>query len=99
MATRTGKKEKQKTRWELSGSQQEIVRQIGLRQDSELQMLQTHHTREMAVYISTVRKELKVPSGIGIGLDAEKTPMFIRKLTQEEMKKNQMMNGDKEPNG
>lgn len=99
MASRSKKKEQQKTKWELSGSQQEIVRQIGLRQDGEIQMIKTHHTREMAVYISTVRKELKVPSGIGIGLDAEKSPMFIRKLTQEEMKKNQMMNGDKEPNG
>lgn len=97
MATRTGKKDKQKTKWELSGSQQEIVRQIGLRQDSEIKMIRTHHTREMAVYISTVRKELKVPSGIAIGLDAEKSPMFIRKLTADETKK--MMNGDKEPNG
>lgn len=99
MATRNGKKEKQKSKWELTGSQMEIVRQIGLRQDGEIQMIKTHHTREMAVYISTVRKELKVPSGIGIGLDANKTPMFIRKLSQEEMKKSNMQNGDKEPNG
>ena len=97
MATRNGKKEKQRSKWELSGSQQEIVRQIGLRQDSEIQMLKTHHTREMAVYISTVRKELKVPSGIAIGLDAEKSPMFIRKLTADETK--QMQNGDQVPNG
>ncbi len=97
MANRSKKKEQQKTKWELTGSQQEIVRQTGLRQDSEMQMLKTHHTREMAVYISTVRKELKVPSGIPIGLDAEKSPMFIRKLTADETKK--MQNGDKEPNG
>ena len=98
MASRNSKKEKQKTKWELTGSQQEIVRQTTLRQDSELQMLKTHHTREMAVYISTVRKELKVPSGIAIGLDADQSPMFVRKLTADEKKK-MLMNGDKEPNG
>jgi hypothetical protein len=97
MANRSAKKDQQKTKWELSGSQQEIVRQIGLRQDSEMQMIKTHHTREMAVYISTVRKELKVPSGIAIGLDAEKSPMFIRKLTADETKK--LQNGDQVPNG
>jgi len=97
MANRSKKKEQQKSKWELSGSQQEIVRQIGIRQDSEIQMLKTHHTREMAVYVSTVRQELKVPSGISIGLDAEQKPMFIRRLTNEELKK--MQNGDKEPNG
>jgi hypothetical protein len=97
MASRSAKKDQQKTKWELSGSQQEIVRQIGLRQDSEMQMIKTHHTREMAVYISTVRKELKVPSGIAIGLDAEKSPMFIRKLTADETKK--LQNGDQVPNG
>ena len=98
MASRNSKKEKQKTKWELTGSQQEIVRQTTLRQDGEMQMLKTHHTREMAVYISTVRKDLKVPSGIAIGLDADQSPMFVRKLTADEKKK-MLMNGDKEPNG
>ena len=99
MASRSQKKERQKTKWNLNDSQQQLVVQMHQRHESEIQMIKNHQAREMSIYISTLRGELKIPEKMPLGLERATSPMFIRKLTEEEMKPKQSPNGEPKANG